>query len=556
MSMKKYIQNFGFRKKIISICLIVSLIPVLILGLFSVNHVYNVVNDNNKNALSESLHNQEYILTGKISALQNVMDMILWNDGIKKGLVQKYSSNYYLYLFYKNTLDPFISTASYQNDDIDHITLFTSSGVNPHGASVMPLSKAENLPWYKLAKKMKHPFFYKSTDNESILYYIGKMYYSYNAPETYVCIFINSDSLTSSFMELSSDNYQAVITSKSGEKIFSYPNIDSVPADIDDPDIYIQDNVWLENPNWNILLYSKRGHISWATNSVLLILLEIILLCIVLSFVFASFLSKIILQRLNKLTITMKEAENGYYVPVTDVQSNDEISFLIHSYNSLITRINHLINEVLKKELDLKKYELKTLQAQINPHFLYNSLSLINSKAIMINQKEISMVAQQLSMFYRTMLNKGKSTTTLQSEIDNLRSYINIQKIMHNDSFDVTYDIDESLLSCTILNFIIQPIAENAIIHGIDSHPDNRRGVLSISCHSDENYIKIKVMDNGPGMTTEECLSILDSHSNGYGIKNVNQRIKLYYGDDSGLEYNSVVGIGTQCIISIPIAKS
>jgi two-component system sensor histidine kinase YesM len=518
--------------------------------------VYNVVNDNNKNALSESLHNQEYILTGKISALQNVMDMILWNDGIKKGLVQKYSSNYYLYLFYKNTLDPFISTASYQNDDIDHITLFTSSGVNPHGASVMPLSKAENLPWYKLAKKMKHPFFYKSTDNESILYYIGKMYYSYNAPETYVCIFINSDSLTSSFMELSSDNYQAVITSKSGEKIFSYPNIDSVPADIDDPDIYIQDNVWLENPNWNILLYSKRGHISWATNSVLLILLEIILLCIVLSFVFASFLSKIILQRLNKLTITMKEAENGYYVPVTDVQSNDEISFLIHSYNSLITRINHLINEVLKKELDLKKYELKTLQAQINPHFLYNSLSLINSKAIMINQKEISMVAQQLSMFYRTMLNKGKSTTTLQSEIDNLRSYINIQKIMHNDSFDVTYDIDESLLSCTILNFIIQPIAENAIIHGIDSHPDNRRGVLSISCHSDENYIKIKVMDNGPGMTNEECLSILDSHSNGYGIKNVNQRIKLYYGDDSGLEYNSVVGIGTQCIISIPIAKS
>ncbi len=556
MSMKKYIQNFGFRKKIISICLIVSLIPVLILGLFSVNHVYNVVNNNNKNALSESLHNQEYILTGKISALQNVMDMILWNDGIKKGLVQKYSSNYYLYLFYKNTLDPFISTASYQNDDIDHITLFTSSGVNPHGASVMPLSKAENLPWYKLAKKMKHPFFYKSTDNESILYYIGKMYYSYNAPETYVCIFINSDSLTSSFMELSSDNYQAVITSKSGEKIFSYPNIDSVPADIDDPDIYIQDNVWLENPNWNILLYSKRGHISWATNSVLLILLEIILLCIVLSFVFASFLSKIILQRLNKLTITMKEAENGYYVPVTDVQSNDEISFLIHSYNSLITRINHLINEVLKKELDLKKYELKTLQAQINPHFLYNSLSLINSKAIMINQKEISMVAQQLSMFYRTMLNKGKSTTTLQSEIDNLRSYINIQKIMHNDSFDVTYDIDESLLSCTILNFIIQPIAENAIIHGIDSHPDNRKGVLSISCHSDENYIKIKVMDNGPGMTNEECLSILDSHSNGYGIKNVNQRIKLYYGDDSGLEYNSVVGIGTQCIISIPIAKS
>ena len=347
-----------------------------------------------------------------------------------------------------------------------------------------------------------------------------------------------------------------MMASKSGEKIFSYPNIDSVPADIDDPDIYIQDNVWLENPNWNILLYSKRGHISWATNSVLLILLEIILLCIVLSFVFASFLSKIILQRLNKLTITMKEAENGYYVPVTDVQSNDEISFLIHSYNSLITRINHLINEVLKKELDLKKYELKTLQAQINPHFLYNSLSLINSKAIMINQKEISMVAQQLSMFYRTMLNKGKSTTTLQSEIDNLRSYINIQKIMHNDSFDVTYDIDESLLPCTILNFIIQPIAENAIIHGIDSNPDNRRGVLSISCHSDENYIKIKVMDNGPGMTNEECLSILDSHSNGYGIKNVNQRIKLYYGDDSGLEYNSVVGIGTQCIISIPIAKS
>ena len=217
----------------------------------------------------------------------------------------------------------------------------------------------------------------------------------------------------------------------------------------------------------------------------------------------------------------------------------------------MVCTINNLINEVLLSKIRQQKYEIEILQSQINPHFLYNSLSLINSKAIIAGQNDISQMARLLSTFYRTMLNKGKQITTIASELENTKSYIAIQQMMHSQSFDVVYDIDENILEYPIPNLLLQPLAENAIIHGLDHRELPGKAILSISCYQESQDIIFKVMDNGCGMSDEECEQILTKDSKGYGVKNVHQRIQLYYGEEYGLVFHSTKGMGTYALIKI-----
>ena len=215
-------------------------------------------------------------------------------------------------------------------------------------------------------------------------------------------------------------------------------------------------------------------------------------------------------------------------------------------------KLNYLINEVYKSKIKEKEYEMKALQAQINPHFLYNTLSLINWKAIESGKRDISKITLALSAFYRTSLNKGNSITHISGEIENMRSYLSIQLMLHDDGFDVTEDIDDSVLEYTCPNLILQPLIENAIDHGIDVMPEGRRGAISISCKDMDTYIQFIVKDNGIGMTKEQTVKILTKDSKGYGVRNVNERLKLCYGEEYPMIIKSKENAGTEVIITIP----
>ena len=152
------------------------------------------------------------------------------------------------------------------------------------------------------------------------------------------------------------------------------------------------------------------------------------------------------------------------------------------------------------------------------------------------------------------MLNSGKTTVTISEELDNVKSYISIQQIMHSDSFEAVYEIDPSLLECCIPNMLLQPLAENAILHGLDSKDTPGMGILTITCYAKEDDIYFKVMDNGRGMTREQCENIIRQDSRGYGVKNVHQRIQLYYGSEYGINFHSVPGRG--CCALLKIRKS
>ena len=203
-----------------------------------------------------------------------------------------------------------------------------------------------------------------------------------------------------------------------------------------------------------------------------------------------------------------------------------------------------LKNESLQSQID-------ALYNQINPHFLYNSLSVINWMAIRSNQREISKVTLSLSMFYRTALSKGQDMVTVDNCIQNIKAYLDIQLVMHDNDFQVIWVIDPEVKGDIVPKLLIQPVVENALEHGLDMKEEGEK-ILKLIFVQDGTDVLLAVEDNGPGMEQKEADKLVTYQASGYGLKNVNDRIKLLYGDSYEIRVLSKVGEGTRVEMRIP----
>lgn len=554
---KQRFLNLKFQGKIIGISVIISLIPTLLLGVFSYVRMRSLLTEREETALHETLHQEALQLDYKLNSYLTTMNFITWNENLRAALAKDYTANAEMYLAYRDTIDPMFLTIRSLNTDITAITIYTDTQIHPHGNTLRPLSEAEDARWYQQALSSTAPFFQISEDGNA-LYAVCRMYYSH-VPNTHiVCMTIDLTAAMSSVKNLFQNNFGFLLSDPSGAAVYQYEDLPQADAAIS-PDAllggslpeYIFEREALESSGWTAFLYRPTRSVLAAATNISYIVCAMILLCIVLIVCVSNLLSRIIVTPLEQLSASMEQVERGDYEIAITSDSTDEVGLLIKAFQKMVHTLNNLVNEVLRAEIRQQKQEIEILQSQINPHFLYNSLSLINSKAILSGQKDISQMARLLSTFYRTMLNKGQQLTTISSELENTKSYVSIQQMMHSQSFDAVYDIDESVLDCAIPSLLLQPLAENAILHGLDHRELPGRAILSISCIRKDQDIIFKVMDNGCGMSEEECLQILTRESRGYGVKNVHQRVRLYYGPAYGLSYHSTKGMGTYVILRI-----
>ena len=259
-------------------------------------------------------------------------------------------------------------------------------------------------------------------------------------------------------------------------------------------------------------------------------------------------------ERLEQLTENMNQINLGLRKVTVVSQSKDEIGVLVRTFTRMMDEINKLISQVYEAKIKLQKTEMKALQAQINPHFLYNSLSIINWKALEADNEEISRITLALSTYYRTSLNKGETMTIAANEIRNIDAYLQIQLIMHDNSFQVIKEIQEDALSYSVPKLILQPLVENAIEHGLDVSEKEEKW-LKISVCKEKDALIMAVEDNGVGMSEEQAKSIITYRSKGYGVRNVNDRITLLYGEEYHLRVKSRQGEGCRIEIVIPVNK-
>lgn len=293
-------------------------------------------------------------------------------------------------------------------------------------------------------------------------------------------------------------------------------------------------------------------------------ILYLILLPCVLGFSFAAawLISASIYMPIKKLhDVTTTITKNDLQALMTS-QNVDEITELGMSFNIMIGKIRQLLDSKMKEQENLKKAEMKALQAQINPHFLYNTLDTIVWMAHANKTEKVVEIVQALSNFFRIALSKGQDWIPIHQEIEHVRCYLAIQKMRYHDILDYQFDIDESILNGTILKLTLQPLVENAIYHGIKSKRNG--GTIKVSARLAEgNQVQLEIVDDGVGFMPYKLGKIQESLHNGsdevsmtesgFGLENVHKRIQLYYGKEYGLSVQSKYQVGTRVTVKIPL---
>ena len=559
-SVVKWYKNMAFRKKVLLSHLVVSLIPVVILGAFCYFQTRRLLIQREKEVLRETLEQNVLTLNSVVTTYQHVMENLVWDVNLKNALSMDYQNNLEMYRAYRDVIDPSVRQMKSLYPQMKQLSIYSSNPTwYPHGDILRKMEESDQfrdgVEDYKIHWK---------ADESGVLELYCRIYEEGTRHQNIVYMELDYESVFGYLSGLFGDNYGVVIANGSTTPVYSYA-VSQKEGDM--PDCltlsqlscgaeclkdYVLEEWRVPANQWRVYLYRPLQTVSSSALSITFLIVIAVAVCLAIISAASVLLVRSVMLPLTRLIENIDQiAEENLTVNVQE-ESEDEIGHLIQSFSRMVERLNYMVNEVYKSKISQQEYEMKALQAQINPHFLYNSLSLINWKAIMADQTEISEMAQLLSTFYRTTLNKGKSIITIQGEWDNTCSYIRIQNIMHSGKFEVELRAEDSMMKYEMPNLILQPLVENAIGHGLDHKEGEGAKRLWVYGWEKEDCLEFEVGDNGCGMSREDVEAVLHTRSKGYGVQNVNMRLQLQYGKEFGLQIKSWPGEGTQILVRIP----
>lgn len=552
---KAFFQNLSFQRKIVVISFAASLFPLLLLTFFSIGTIQHFIIEREKSNNQDNLTATYQQINLRLTTYEEAIAFLTSSQFLIDELSIENPSNFEQYDLYTNTIVPLFRSIYSQQDTIANITLYTSINLYNHGKYVKKIVPGDITSKFKLNNTTNISYFFDNKQNQIYLY---SQLFSTKNTETNIIVFqLSPEVIFDNLDNISNEPYRLTITNAKKENLFQFSNeqpeqlgfVSRLMQTLNQSQIKNQKQ--LKN-DW-IITFSRpmysvyNGVLLLASVACLIFLFAIIMLSLSI-----IGLSKTIVAPIQKLANQMNDSPENTLNLKPTYQSNDEIGKLYQSFYQMIQQIQELINRVYKSEIKQQKHELRALQAQINPHFFYNSLSLINNKALLTGNQEISEMAQLLSQFYRLSLNNGKSRLSVAKELELTITYAKIQLKMHNHSFDLAIDVDEEIKQYEIITLLIQPFVENAIFHGIDHIEDGRRGKLTIRGKVLNNHLQFEISDNGRGMTAEQAATILTHQGKHYGIQNVKQRISLYYGVKDAIVYTSKLNVGTTVRIILP----
>lgn len=563
----KWGKSIKLRHKLFISYLAVTLIPLSILGVYSYQQSKEVQLKQANVVLQDNLGKIDDSLSYKLQRFDAAIELISYNPNFSHIFNEEYKSYYTMYLDLKEIVDPLINTTTSLNSDIQRIVIYTENNVTERFNSIMPISAVEHAYWYKEAMETIDTRWY--IENGKV-FGVRRIFGDINYDKkNLVYVELVPEFLRDSLNLPDLPEAAAVVADSRGKVIYASGPASGRMGDAaalverrlqgaaDDHPEYLWLHRELRASNWSLSLMVPDDALTISPWKILRATLIIEGLCIVFLLLVGWIFSRVFVRRIQRLNHKMKLVEEGTLTISLKVHGGDEIGELESRFGKMLASINQLIEEGYKSKIVQREAELRALQAQINPHFLYNSLSVINWKAIDAGAEDISRVAGILSTFYRTTLNQGNDLILIKDELLNTKSYLEMQLIMHDYNFDVAYEVDDALLEQRMIKLVLQPIVENAIEHGIDQKREGRGALLIRGCIGENGETLVfTVEDNGPGMPAGVAEEVLVKQSRGYGLRNVHQRIQVQYGSRYGVEVSSEPGRWTRVSVTIPVPEA
>lgn len=324
---------------------------------------------------------------------------------------------------------------------------------------------------------------------------------------------------------------------------------------------------------WQIYILKNKTELLHSLGALRQLIVQTLLVLLLLGAGLMTLLTHQMTRSLSDLDKRMQNVRDGDMTARFLYPYHDEVGRLADSFNYMLDELQSLMekqnqsiealreerNRVAAMQKQKRKAELRALQAQINPHFLYNTLNAITWQAAASGDEKICTLSHALGRFFRISLSRGAEVIPLRDEIDHVRSYLQIQQIRYGERLRYTIDAAPELMDMPIIKLVLQPLVENAIYHGI-KYKENG-GSIVVSVRREGGFAVFTVEDDGAGIARErldvindELRRVISRQAEGYGIFNVNERLHLYYGGDCGLHYDSEVGVGTRVTFSVPVS--
>ena len=554
----KIYRNMKYRHKLTVLLIAASLVPMTVLALYSHIRMSTFIRNSEKEDMQSILEQTRENTDSQVEIYASLLNYLTYSPDNQEIIEEKNIDNYAAYEKYTGIADPLLSVPKSYHDAIKKIQLFADSIQVEHEYTLVPLKKIQDQWWSEDLEDQVQIQWRVDLEKKEVA--AVREIYENQKLEAALCIILDYNKVFQPFTNILEKDNGVLITDAEGNVLYNRTNISRLkkmsPENHQEFLDEIKRNCVLtqsvsEQNYWNFYMYKSQSAISRSVRRLFLEEIPLIILCAGIILFIGTVFSRLFTRKIEELTANMDRVNHGSREVTVTSNSEDEVGILIQSFHSMMDEINRLIDEVYVNKIALKEFELKALQAQINPHFLYNTLSVMNWMAIRSGQKDISKVTLALSTFYRTALSKGEDMVTVETCIRNMEAYLEIQLVMHDHDFTVDWEIDPAVKNEKVPKLLLQPVVENALEHGLDEKETGDKK-LSLSFVDKGEEVEIIVKDNGLGMEQEKAETLVTYQAKGYGLKNVNDRICLLYGEKYAIRIFSAPEKGTTVIMRFP----
>lgn len=574
----------SFRNKLLSIFILLIFIPIGFIYIIYNNVMKSIITTKYSESAKQSVYEAGSNIDFIIDSIADLSDMIVTNRDFIESLKGSSTESH-------EELNSILRNFCTTNEEVESIYLTTKHKIFNVGASKtyvkqgIDINNINNiinthgeLVWFDTI-----PVRVKILSGEIPKNYftLGRKIIDLNSLEDMGAIFIDVDET------ILEDSYKSLITEENSElficnekgQIISHPNKDIIGKNIEEKNYakevlssnidmgsieFTDDNVEkvciysnINSTDWKIVKIVTKDYLYKEITNMQRYMLIGVIIYVVITIIICLFFSSQISKPMVSMKNMMKKAENGDLRVRINVDRIDELGELGNSFNNMIGKMNEVVDKLVEEERIKKELELETLHAQINPHFLYNTLNTIKWMAKIQGDKSVSNAVTSLIKLLRVSINLGKEMITLEDEIDYVKNYIKIQNLRFNEKVNIIYNIHEDCLNCSIPKLILQPIVENSLIYGIREDEEEEPLEISINASIEGENLIILVEDNGPGISEEDLEKIFTKEKDvnkfsKVGLNNVNERIKLYCGEEYGVNIGNRSEIGTYVKVTIP----
>ncbi|QGQ98367.1 sensor histidine kinase [Paenibacillus psychroresistens] len=571
-------RYISFGKKLFVSYMALLIIPIFVIGYYSYTSSIKSFKEKTRSTIHGTLSQIRDNIDYKMDAIKNISDD-LYFDQTMQDILSTYEEDYFSYDNMSHYLSPKLTNIVnsaisdiwvnlyIDNSNVPEIFFNRGNEINPLSAGkdfeIMHKERLEAQEWYRnfnypdevYGQTLVWSQVDKDTDfgNVSLLRRLINFNNS-NKEIGFIRIITRiSDLFKSVDYKKITETSSLVILNENGKKIYYSSPEGEFNVQNSHSDDYLIIEEELSGLNWKLLAYIPQSFFQENADKVRNVIFIVCIINLLILIMVGALFSRYFTRRVTKIIMTANYFREGDFYKRIHFKSRDEFSEIGDAFNDMGKNIEALIQNLYVSNLQKKEAELESLQAQINPHFLYNTLSSISQLAKFGELQKLQKTVLGLAKFYRLSLNEGRIFTTVDKEIEHAKTYVGLQKVKYEDHLQVLYDIDPQVLQYKTIKLILQPFIENALQHAWFGDQINIRITVQLV---DENIV-FRIIDDGVGISREILEQILDLNGVqiGYGIRNVDMRVKLQFGEEYGVALFSRRGIGTSVSISIPISR-